>query len=355
MVESSGKTWSTGKGKVVDTGNDRLQKFSPEGSLLQVLGRAGSGETEFRSPLGIAISPKGNMYVADTGNRRVQAFSAKGMFLGMFGKPGKLAGQFAEPAGVAVDRSEHVYVADRGNDRIAKYDGNGTLLWEAGRTGKEDGEFSGPANILVSADNEVYVLDAGNSRVQVFDAKGKFMRAFGSEGKGPGEFRSPQGLALEDGIRLYVGDRGNNRVQVLTLKHTPAVPRDLAAEARANEVQLNWKGSSESFLDQYRVYRADEASGPFKLAGTSTDPFFVDKGLPSNKAFFYRVAGKAKEGNESAPSPVMSATTPKLVPAAPKKVRIEAIEKQITLSWLPNLEPFVSHYRVYRTRQLSSG
>ncbi len=348
-VDQAGKFW------VVDTGNDRLQKFSLEGSLLLVIGKSGSGEAEFRSPSGIAISPKGNTYIADTGNRRVQVFSAKGMFLGLFGKPGKLAGQFSEPVDIAVDSSEHVYVVDRGNDRIAKYDSNGALVWETGRTGKEDGEFNEPVNIRVSRDNEVYVLDAGNSRIQVFDTKGRFLRSFGSEGKEPGEFRSPQGLALEDGVRLYVGDRGNGRVQVFTLKQTPSVPKDMTIEARVNEIQLNWKSNSESFLEQYRVYRSEEASGPFKLAGTSAEPFFVDKALPSNKAFFYRVAGKAKEGNESAPSPVVTATTPKLVPSTPKKVRIEALEKQITLSWLPNLEPFVSHYQVYRTKQLSTG
>ncbi len=348
-VDQAGKFW------VVDSGNDRLQKFSLEGSLLLVLGKSGSGEAEFRAPSGIAIGPKGNLYVADSGNRRVQVFSSKGMFLGMFGKPGKLAGQFSEPVDVAADSSENIYVVDRGNDKIAKYDSTGTMVWETGKSGKEDGEFTAPSNILVSRDNELYVLDTGNSRVQVFDTKGKFVRAFGSEGRGPGEFRSAQGIALENGVRLYVGDRGNGRVQVFTLKQTPAVPKDLIVEARVNEVQLNWKGNSESYLDEYRVYRAEEASGPFKLAGTSADPFFMDKGLPSNKAFFYRVAGKAREGNESAPSPVMTATTPKLIPLTPKKVRVEAIEKQITLSWLPNLEPFVTYYRVYRTKQLSSG
>jgi hypothetical protein len=37
---------------------------------------------------------------------------------------------------------------------------------------------------------------------------------------------------------------------------------------------------------------------------------------------------------------------------APKKVKAETSEKQVLLSWLPNMEPFVSNYRVYRTRQL---
>jgi DNA-binding beta-propeller fold protein YncE len=348
-IDATGKFW------VADTGNDRLQKFSIEGNLLQVIGKYGSGEGEFRSPSGIAISLKGNVYVADSGNRRVQVFNAKGMFLGAFGKSGKLAGQFMEPIDLAVDRSENVYVADRENNRISKYDSNGTLVWERGRPGREDGEFSEPSNIVVSPDGEVYVLDSGNARVQVFDTNGTFLWKFGSEGKGPGEFKSPRGLALEGGLRLYVGDRGNNRVQVFALRQTPAVPKGISTQARANEVQLSWKNNSESYFEQYKIYRSDSAAGPFKLAGTSGDPFFMDKGLPSNHTFYYRVSSQAKEGNESTASATVSAVTPKLIPAAPRKVRIEAVEKQITLSWLPNPEPFVNHYRIYRSKQPSAG
>lgn len=348
-IDPAGNFW------VVDTGNNRLQKFSPEGNLLHVIGRPGSGEGEFRSPSSVAVSSKGNLYVADTGNERVQVFSAKGMFLGTFGKSGNSEGQFDEPVDIAIDGKEHIYVADCGNNRIAKYDSNGSLLWEKGGSGRLEGEFRAPSNIVVSPDNEVYVLDSGNARILVFDATGKFVRMFGSEGDGPGELQSPQGLAMENGVRLYVGDRGNKRVQVFTVRQTPAVPTDLSAQARANEVQVNWKNNSESYFDQYRIYRAETSPGPFKLAGTTADPFFMDRGLDSNKTFFYRVASTAREGNESAPSAVVSAVTPKLVPGSPKKVRIEALEKQITLSWLPNLEPYVSHYNIYRTRQVSSG
>jgi DNA-binding beta-propeller fold protein YncE len=347
-VDSAGNYW------VADTGNDRLQKFSPDGQLLQVVGKSGSGEGQFDSPSALAIGGKGNIYVADTGNRRIQVFNAKGMFLGMFGKEGNLPGQFEEPVDLAVNGSDFLYVVDRENNRIGKFDSNGTLLWEAGKAGAQDGEFDSPSNIRVSPDGEVYVLDSGNARIQVFNGNGKFLRAFGSEGKEPGQFKSPRGLAL-DGVRLFVGDAGNARVQVFTLRQTPAVPRDLTAQARVNEIQLSWKSNSESFLERYQIYRSESAGGPFSIAGASTDPFFVDKGLASNKTFFYRVTGKAREGNESIASTPVSATTPRLLPGSPRKVLIEAMEKQMTVSWLPNMEPFVTNYRIYRSRQLSSG
>lgn len=344
-LDASGSFW------IADTGNDRIQKFNPDGSFAQAVGRGGSREGEFDSPSGIAISTKGKIFVADTGNKRVQVFSATGVFLGAFGKGGKNSGQFSEPVDVAVDKMENVYVADRGNERIAKYDSNGKLVWEAGKSGRGDGEFKSPENILVTPDNEVLVLDVGNSRVQVFDADGKFLRKFGNEGKGPGEFRSPLGMALENGIRLYVGDQGNARVQAFTLRHTPAVPKDVAATERPHEIRLGWKANTETYFDSYDVYRRDPAATEFVLVGTTKEAFYSDRNLPSNKAYVYQISSRANEGNESAPSAAITAATPKLVPAEPTKVSVEARDKQATLSWRPNREPFLGHYNIYRKKK----
>ncbi len=341
-VDSRGNFW------VADTGNDRLQKFSIDGSLLHVVGKQGSGEGEFRSLLGIAVSARGNIYIADTGNKRVQVLSAKGVFLNMFGKAGDLPGLFNEIVDIAVDALDYLYVVDRGNNRIAKYDSSGKLIWE-------QGGFRRPENIVISGDNEVYVLDAGNARVQVFDTSGKRLRQFGSEGSGPGQLRSPQGLVLEKGTHLYVGDRGNKRIQVFLLKHTPAMPRKVTALPKINEVQVSWKPGTESYLDHYRIYRADSPTDEFRYIGMTSSPFYLDKNLPSNKAFHYRVSSQAREGNESALSDFASAVTPKLIPAAPGMVKAEAGKAWITVSWIPGREPFVDHYRVYRTQQVTEG
>jgi tetratricopeptide (TPR) repeat protein/DNA-binding beta-propeller fold protein YncE len=285
----------------------------------------------------------------------VQVFSAKGLFLGAFGKSGSKAGQFDEPIDLGVDNSENITVVDRGNNRIATFDSSGALLWETGKAGNQDGEFKAPESVIVSPDGELYVLDAGNGRVQVFDRNGKFLRKFGNEGKGPGELRSPSGLALEGGTRLSVGDRGNKRVQVFALLHTPAVPSEVTAQPQMNEVQVSWRPNTETYLENYKVYRADSPGGEYKLITATAEPFFVDRGLPSNRSYHYRISSQAKDGNESALSGTVSAVTPRLVPSPPKKVRIDAAEKQITLSWLPNLEPFMNAYRVYRTKQLGTG
>jgi tripartite motif-containing protein 71 len=73
---------------VVDTKNNRIQVFSPNGEFIKKWGSLGSGDGQFNSPEGIAIDGAGNVYVTDTGNHRVQKFSADGMFLAKWGSVG---------------------------------------------------------------------------------------------------------------------------------------------------------------------------------------------------------------------------------------------------------------------------
>lgn len=343
----SGNFW------IADTGNDRLQKFGVDGNLLLVVGKSGSDDAEFDSPAGVAVSASGNVYVADTGNNRVQIFTANGMFVSLFGKSGTI--KFDDLADIEVDGKDCMYAVDRGNDSIAKYNAGGSRIWEIKKSGSRDGEFNAPDSIVLSPDGELYVLDAGNARVQVFDMDGRFRHKFGSEGAGPGQFKSPHGLTLEKNYRLYVGDRGNGRVQVFSLHQTPSVPTEVTARSRTNEVHVRWRGGRESYLEEYNIYRGETEAGPFKLVKKQREPVFIDKELPSRRTFYYRISSKAKEGYESMASSAVAAITPKLMPTSPGRVRIEAVEKQMKLSWPPNPEPYVNQYNVYRTYEPSRG
>jgi DNA-binding beta-propeller fold protein YncE len=75
---------------VVDSGNDRLQVFTPDGKALTQCGRNGSGEGEFNKPWGITLDNEGNIYVADWKNHRVQKLSPNGEFIMSIGKYGTL-------------------------------------------------------------------------------------------------------------------------------------------------------------------------------------------------------------------------------------------------------------------------
>src|SRR5918996_3644804 len=106
---------SSGNVYVADTVNNRIQKFSSNGTFIAAWGRYGTGNESLSSPRGIALDQAGNVYVADTGNNRIQIFSSNGTFISVLGIDGGTNGILRSPEGIAVDSSSgNVYVADTG-------------------------------------------------------------------------------------------------------------------------------------------------------------------------------------------------------------------------------------------------
>jgi DNA-binding beta-propeller fold protein YncE len=65
---------------VVDSEKSQVHKFSRNGVPILSFGREGSGQTDFKNPLGIAYANK-ILYVADTGNNRILRFALSNEFL----------------------------------------------------------------------------------------------------------------------------------------------------------------------------------------------------------------------------------------------------------------------------------
>ena len=80
-----------------------------------------------RSPTGITLDKDGNVYVADTGNNRIQVFSSNGTFITKLGEKTRW-GEYSHgnltmrsPAGITLDKDGNVYVADTGNSLISEW------------------------------------------------------------------------------------------------------------------------------------------------------------------------------------------------------------------------------------------
>jgi DNA-binding beta-propeller fold protein YncE len=197
---------------VADTGNQRVQKFAPDGSFLISWGTPGTGTSQFNSPNSVAAGADGSVYVVDSGNHRVQRFDANGGFISEWGSLGALDGQFANGmSGIGVGPDGSVYVGDPGNQRIERFQSDGTFLQSFGSGA---GGFGGIGGIGAGQDG-VYVVDTGNARVERFDANGVFQNAWGSQGTGDGQFSSPRGIAVSP-AGVYVADPNLNRVQKFT-------------------------------------------------------------------------------------------------------------------------------------------
>lgn len=78
--------------------------------------------------LDATIDESGNIYVLDTGNYRVQKFSPAGKFLTSFGKKGKGPGEFTHPVTIDINSSGNSYILDRFEDVFEVFDSNGNYL-----------------------------------------------------------------------------------------------------------------------------------------------------------------------------------------------------------------------------------
>jgi len=227
---------------VTDSINNRVLVFSLiSGDFLFHFGSTGTGNGQFKAPVGIVVSPfDGSVFVADSGNSRIQEFDSNGNFIRQFGNSGTGPGRLITPTGVAVDFTDPVdyavYVTDFANNRIVAYDNTGHFLHAFGSTGTGSGQFKGPWGISVSLTNALFVTDQSNSRIQMFDTDGNFLAMYGAKGTNPGQLMMPTGInAVIDETQgcgpncgapvppfppmlLMVADAANNRVNVYSVQ-----------------------------------------------------------------------------------------------------------------------------------------
>jgi|CXWL01.1.fsa_nt_gi DNA-binding beta-propeller fold protein YncE len=168
---------------VVDSANFRVQKFDEQGEFIMQWGSFGNNDGQFYFARGIAVDPAdGAVYVVDMGNHRIQKFDTStnvlpqlitkwggGLGPGHASNPqAQEAGYLRSPWGITVDGRGDVYVTDTGNQRIQKFDREGNFITQWGGFGNRDGQFNFPYGIAVDARGSVFVVDSGNTRVQQF-------------------------------------------------------------------------------------------------------------------------------------------------------------------------------------------
>ena len=82
-VDQVGNVYVAENGSNSTVNQHRVQKFSSDGAFITKWGSLGHEAGEFNSPYGIAVDLTGNVYVADSGNDRIQKFSPDGILLAM--------------------------------------------------------------------------------------------------------------------------------------------------------------------------------------------------------------------------------------------------------------------------------
>ena len=229
-------------------------EFDQAGTLLHSWGGPGQGYSWPRTPAGIAVDTKGNIWIAgiaaatpataqaapQAADAHVLKFSRDGRFLLQIGQPGKIEGSASKttlnrPSGFAVDvTAREVYVADGvENRRIVVFDSEtGAYKRHWGAYGQPANDapmdaydptktagkhFNGVSCVKLAGDGLVYVCDRKNDRIQVFQKDGTFVKEQSVSKSTLGE-GSVWDLAFSQDPQqrfLYVADGSDQKVWVL--------------------------------------------------------------------------------------------------------------------------------------------
>ncbi|HEX8603419.1 MAG TPA: NHL repeat-containing protein, partial [Pseudoduganella sp.] len=188
----------------------------------------------FADPFGVAVAPRGTVYVADGGdNNRIRTIAPDGTLATLAGgregfADGKgVQAMFDTPSALALDHLGNLYVADTGNHAVRRIAPDGTVSTLAGKgqAGFADGKgnaarFNGPVGIAVDDAGVVYVADTYNDRIRRIAADGTVTTVAGGGRPGAQDgpavaarFDTPSGIAVAADGTLFVADTGNHAVR----------------------------------------------------------------------------------------------------------------------------------------------
>lgn len=245
-------------------------------------------EARFKQPTRITIDQQGNLLVVDTGNHRIRKITPDGTVSTLAGSTSGLedgvanSAKFDSPKGIVVDASGNVFICDTGNSRIRKITPQGVVTTLAGGTsGFADGlgtdaKFMWPRGLAIDSNGNLYVADQGNYRIRKITPGGEVSTVAGglyghADGIGnSAQFKSPMDIACDDSGKLYVIDMGY--VRVISSQGVVSTSAGASQEWGPNAIALRPDGGL--ILTDHYYYRLWSVSNQGEItsfAGIGTD------------------------------------------------------------------------------------
>jgi mucin-19 len=201
------------RAQTYDTNNVVVQTFAGSGFSGYVDGIG--QQTMFNNPKGVVGDSLSNLFVLDTGNLRIRKITPDGTvstFAG--GDPGGFLGAIASAQSMAIDHSDTLWIPtfQYGNLVRVGSDGNASgIFWNG---------LGIPWGACVDSGNNIYISDYNhqviwrrttNSAVEVFAGSGNT----GSiDGNGIfTSFNAPAALTADAADNIYVWDSGNRKIR----------------------------------------------------------------------------------------------------------------------------------------------
>ncbi len=107
--------------RVYATAHNTITVYDRDGRELTEFGGTGNGLGKLNAPAQLTVDAAGEVWVADRGNNRVQRFGPQGERRGTFGTRGTGDGQFVHPTGVSIDCNGLLTVSDASNNRVQQF------------------------------------------------------------------------------------------------------------------------------------------------------------------------------------------------------------------------------------------
>lgn len=261
-------------------------EFDASGKLVNSWGGPGSGYAWPEVPAGVAIDPKGNVWITGAGglDGQVLVFTHDGKFVRQIGKEGAAPGGRGRGRGAADTAYQGVSPGGRGGAARGARGGRGGR----GRGGPppmlppnsmSTEMFGGAARIAFSTDGATAFIADGerNHRVVAVDAATgairKFWGAYGKEpsdaaGAGDQQFNGVACVeASKDGM-LYVCDRGNDRIQVF--KQDGSYVKEMKVAPNTRGEGSVWDIALSADAGQRYLYVADGMNDKVRILDRAT-------------------------------------------------------------------------------------
>jgi len=219
----------------------------PSGKKVMVTTFAGDGtdgwrdgpllSAHFETPIDVAISPDGTLYVADYNDRRIRKISGGQVSVlagdGNFGSKdgaGDTA-EFVDPYRIEVDGGGNVFEIDQADSRVRRITPAGIVSTYAGSgtAGFRDGDVSvalfaqGMGGIAIGEQGDIYIDDTNNGRIRKISADGQVRTFAGRPSKGfvegdtsVAQFLNPNAILFDRQGNMFVADNGNYCIRKIT-------------------------------------------------------------------------------------------------------------------------------------------
>jgi NHL repeat len=245
---------------IADFGNNRIRKVDTSGNITTVAGTGaaafgGDGgpatAADIYSPAGIDVDFFGNLLIADSGNNRIRRVSPSGTIITVAGvqQPGytgnggpATSARMRSPVDVVADASGNIFIAEYGNDVVRRVDTSGIITTVAG-TGAPGysgdsgpataAAMSSPAGVEVDSTGRIFIADFGNHVIREVDVGGTISTVAGTGQPGytgdgglatSARLNFPARVKLDSNGDFYLADTSNNVVRKVEILGNPAAP-----------------------------------------------------------------------------------------------------------------------------------